>query len=294
MGIDIAKLAENQLLAALGDGDWHLTLPTGDPDVIVTTQWRQQLVVMTCDWFVRWVIKGIDIEITHDYDPPWDESGMAQQQPADPMLLLIRHDSLDSWMTAEYTGQSTASFMSGMGLFWDTYEKQLQEEIDSRVYQLFRAYWLALRDYPDDFDVSEDPDWDELFLVELGLEHALRLSVGRITTAAAWKQYEGVVRAQIEEERRQAEIRQAQYELKNDLVRQFWRLHFADLAGDKIEYPQFVDLKLAERLADILADTDPEVVEAVADLGLPGSFSNRVKEDIKQIARKIANSYAGG
>jgi hypothetical protein len=293
MGIDITKLAENQLLTVLGDGDWHLTLPTGDPDVIATAQWRQDLVEAACCWFVRWVMTGVDIEIIHDYDPPWDGSGSPRRQPADPMMLLIRHDSLDSWMTAEPTGQSRASYLSGMGLFWDTYEDQLQEEIDSRVYHLLRTHWLKLRDYPDDFELSEDPDWEELFSVELHLQQALRLFVGRITTADAWKQYESVVHAQIAEERRQATIRQAEYERKRDLAQQFWRQHFADLTGQRIEYPEFVGLKLGPRIADILADTDPQVVEAIADLGLPGNFSTHASADIKYIARKIANSDAG-
>ncbi len=60
------------------------------------------------------------------------------------------------------------------------------------------------------------------------------------------------------------------------MMKQFWQHHFSHLIGERIEYPRFIDMKLE----DILADTAPNIVEAIAELGLPGNFSNNVRETI--------------
>jgi hypothetical protein len=159
-----------------------------------------------CSWFVRWVIGETQIEIVHHNDPPWDHSGEARRYHADSLMLLGRYISLDNWLTAEYIGQSTAAFVSGMGLFWETYEDKFEEEIQQTVYQVMEEHWLKSRNYPDDFDVWEDPVWDELSGVEITLQQALRLYVGRMLTADAWNQLEDIVRAQMEDEQRQSEV----------------------------------------------------------------------------------------
>jgi hypothetical protein len=106
-----------------------------------------------------------------------------------------------------------------------------------------------------------------------------------MTTLDAWKNYRAAVNEQIEAERREAEAAEAQAMVKRNLVRQFWEQHFDDLTGIRIEKPAFDAMKLEDRLEDILADTDPDVVEAIAERGLPGLFSNSVADIIKMVAK---------
>lgn len=290
MGIDITKLAEHELLITLGDGDWDLILPTGTPDLTLSVEWREQFIDMASDWFVRWVLDGTAIEIVHDNDPPWDCSGSARAYAVDPLMLLVRHTTLGAWMTEEYTGQSKASYESGMGLFWENYEDDLEGKIQDAVFDLLKLYWFNQHDYPEDFDMDNDPGWEELNMFEIHLEHVLLLYVSRITTADTWQQYERVVRARIEDERREMELRQKQHTLMSNMVQQFWENHFSHLTGERIEYPEFEAMRLGEILTEILADTDPKIVEAIAALGLPGSFSNKVRDTITQLAHDIVNT----
>src|SRR5688572_26778959 len=129
MGIDISKIPDNELLEVLGDGDWILTLPDEYPDVVISAAMRQALYDEVAQTFVEWVMRGIEVVIEHHLDPEWDRSGSASRYQRDPLLLLIKYETLEEWLTQAYTGNSQASYVSGCGLFWDTYEKVFQERI---------------------------------------------------------------------------------------------------------------------------------------------------------------------
>jgi DNA-directed RNA polymerase subunit L len=144
--------------------------------------------------------------------------------------------------------------------------------------------------YPDNFEIWEDPAWEECSMVEICLSRALQLSINQIKTADAWQQYEEIINTEISEEKYQAEIYREDYTRMHHLVRTFWQQHFADLVGHTIEFPQFKTLKMGEKLTDILADTDPQIVEAIGKIGLPGIFSNKVKDTIRKIAQASLNA----
>jgi hypothetical protein len=116
--IDVTKLHEAQLLERLGTADWVIALPEGLPDLTITPQWRHALQAHAGKQFVRWVTNGLDKLLTHDADPPWDHSGYLYRINADPLMLLVRHNSLSTWAKNEYTGQNRATFVCGMGLWW--------------------------------------------------------------------------------------------------------------------------------------------------------------------------------
>lgn len=285
MGIEMANIPEDKLLEKLGEGDWSIALPDGYPDLIVSAAWRRQLCDDAACQFVRWVLDGVHVEIVHGYDPPWDCSGIAQHHQADPLMLLVRHETLDAWLNAEYTGNSQATFMSGMGLYWETYHDDLEDSISEEIAKLMQTHlrpWFA----PSDDDFWDDEFWDVVIEVEIPLQSVLGLVVGRMTTSEAWQRFEQVVRLQIEEEKRIQAERAARYTAMREQVKQFWKQYFAELEALRIEKPQFRELKLADRLVDVLADTDPQIVEAIAEIGLPGNFSNSVRDAIQQIARQ--------
>jgi hypothetical protein len=69
-------------------------------------------------------------------------------------------------------------------------------------------------------------------------------------------------------------------------VKQFWELHFPDLMSIRIEMPLFREMGLEKRIAEVLADADPEIVRMMADVSIPGQYSNTVRERIQEIARR--------
>src|SRR5688572_30031576 len=122
MGIDISNIPEEKLLEVLGEGDWVLTLPEDYPDVVISQAMRQQLYDEVAHTFVEWVMGGIEIEINHNFDPEWDRSGLALRRERDSLMLLIKYETIEEWLAKAYTGNSRATYMSGHGLAWETYD----------------------------------------------------------------------------------------------------------------------------------------------------------------------------
>lgn len=287
MGIDITKVKDEHLLEVLGEGDWEIAIPSNLPDLIVTRHWRQTIRDRVHDWFVRWVIKGIDHQVHHDYDPPWDHSGNAKSIPTDSIILLTRHELLAEWLEEERTGQNPATYTSGYGLHWRTFDDELFELVQEMVHELVSSYWRRVHNYPDDHDLFDDPVWDELDLEIICLEQALREYAGQLTTKQVWKEKAATVRARIERERIEYEVRAEQHREVDQKIREVWRAFFPDLAYTRIEMPQFREMGLEARIGDILADLDPQIVEAVATghYTPPFNCSNSVRDTIWWMAR---------
>jgi hypothetical protein len=117
MEIDISNMPDSELEKLPVEVDWTLTLPESYPNLIVTADWRQRIYDDTACRFVRWVMKEIRVQISHDNDPPWDSSGEAKRYSPDMKTLLELHETLEDWLTTEYTGEAEASFESGMGWY---------------------------------------------------------------------------------------------------------------------------------------------------------------------------------
>src|SRR5258708_7050603 len=245
MSIDLEELSEDQLLPMLGWGDWEITLPATYDDLIVSADWRQALCADAADTFVRWVIGGTSVNIIHNSDPPWDQSGHARPYQADPLELLARYDTFNEWMEHEYTGQSTASFMSGMGLYWDDYGDAIKQDITDAVFELMTSHLKA--QLGDDEDSLWDDTWEDLALIQSSLEQALYLLIAEMKTADAWRHHAGSVMADIEVEKRRVEEQAKQNAILQELIGHFWQDHFADLDRRRIEKSDFKALQLADR-----------------------------------------------
>jgi hypothetical protein len=85
MVVDIEDLNEDDLLPTLGDGDWIIAMPQPYADLLVSAQWRDELITWTGICFVNWVLEGIHYEINYDNDPPWDHSGEVQRHRTRPL-----------------------------------------------------------------------------------------------------------------------------------------------------------------------------------------------------------------
>lgn len=280
MSIDItSKKDEFELLRLLGEGDWQIKTNDDYPDLVVTMTWRQELHDWVAEHFVRWVLNGVSTGISHDNDPPWDNSGIVWKQQSDPDTLLDRYKTLAEWMEQEYTGNSRASYVSGMGLFWDTYKDEIEEEISMRTYRLLESQ----------FSTKDDETYSDFYeavdMVDISLRFVLLALLERLSTADVWDKYHLLVQVKIVNERRVARERLQQHQLWLQQAKTFWETHFQDVTLNRIEAKEFDALELGNRLAEVLLDTDPAIVEAIANVGLPKNFSNSVKYEIEKIAK---------
>jgi len=280
MAVNITKLGEEELLPALGTGDWSIELPTGYPDLVTSDDWRAGIIAWVGTQFVRWVLNGVHFEIDHVNDPTGDHSGEARPEHTDSLMLRTLYDHLAEWLAHEYTGEWSPTYESGHGKHWETYNHVVTEYVQERLFELVRTQCAA-----NIATQSEDAIWDDLDLIMIILERALLIVIEHIPTLEAWKRFEALTHQQIAEERRLSAARTALYDRMYEQARQFWYAHFPDLQKTQIELPQYQELRLEQRLTALLADTDPEVVEVVAKVSLPGNFSNSVRYAIQLLAK---------
>ncbi|MEL6525820.1 MAG: hypothetical protein AAFQ07_08935 [Chloroflexota bacterium] len=288
MALDIMSISAEKALKQLGHGDWEVTGSCLDMVTItIEAEWRENVVEKIADMFVRWVLRGQEVEITHRNDPYWDRSGELRYHDVDPLILLTKYETLGDWMQNARTGHSRATYTSGCGLHWDFYESEVDDIISTEVYHLLEAQFAVL--YASELDTEDEfwehPKWAEWEDFCVDIEPILVIEISAITTESIWEEHHHRVLDLIDEENRireeQRKITKRQWQLASD----FWHQHFEDAtAYQKIEKPQFHELKIETRLTELLLDTDPEIVKAIARLGVPGWFSGSVEGRIKGIA----------
>ncbi|MEW6738016.1 MAG: hypothetical protein AB1489_42460 [Acidobacteriota bacterium] len=97
-------------------------------------------------WFAYAMLYRPKYTLTHDDDPPWDHSGRLYikclTNPGIQYLTpygddmekftVANYNKLGDFLS-EYTGQSNASFVSGCGLFYQTYEEDLRELVENWI-----------------------------------------------------------------------------------------------------------------------------------------------------------------
>src|SRR4051794_27904799 len=83
-------------------------------------------------WSAYEFLTGTKYRITHKFDPYWDHSGHLNEGKSGYKLsdYLTLSDFLD-----EYSGNSTAIYMSGMGLTYERLEREFQDEIDVWIHE---------------------------------------------------------------------------------------------------------------------------------------------------------------
>ena len=111
---------------------------TGEVEADIMSQFPSMLVYN--------LLTGVKRYITHDYDPPWDCSGSLYSNPTNNRFHVQQYDKVRDFFV-EYTGNSIASYVSGCGLFYETYEEYYWEWME----QEFRsAQWSVVESLPDD------------------------------------------------------------------------------------------------------------------------------------------------
>lgn len=286
MCIDISNYHKKPAFELLGTGDWQICLPEPYHIIVVSRAWREKIRKMIATHYIRWVLAGKSYEIHHRYDPPWDASGDAEKIEVEPASLLDKYATILDWLENELTGDWEATYESYHGKHWRRYADWFSEEKPQLYSDLYHVSFQHLIETADDVDEFKDSMIEELTDFEICMDVIWENLFANFRTEAAWDTYYAVTLKEIAEEERQAEERARLYHAKHTCAKTFWNAHFADLRYLRIEKPQFKELGLAERLADLLADADPEIVQAIAEIGLFGDFSNSVHEAIKALARE--------
>ena len=122
-----------------------------DLDVIVSDVFEK---------FCREILSGSYEEMTHAGDPEWDCSGSLSRQYISPEDYLVKvceeYPTLGSWAEQTYTGNSTATYMSGCGLNYETYSSEILEDVESYVFKLIKEKLGIASDSEDDDERVDD------------------------------------------------------------------------------------------------------------------------------------------
>lgn len=134
------------------------------------------------------------------------------------------------------------------------------------------------------YEAWEDDRWENGDFCSIGsfLTCAVLKMVLQLPTAEAWDQFRDHILAEKVAQHERHEQHRAMWQQ----VDQFWQLHFPDLMKMNIELPLFHKMELEVRIAHVLADADPVIVQMMHAVGVPGLYSNNVRERIMAIVRR--------
>jgi hypothetical protein len=134
---------------------------------------------LTAIEFSAWVLDGKTYEIDYSGDPPWDSSGRLVEQESSEAERLHKYKTLGQWMEDCYTGQTTASYVSGCGLFHDSYSKQIEDEIG----RLAEDFLIRERKIDKNDEVAVDLTVEDAISLQIEIIEA----VTKIDTDLAWE-----------------------------------------------------------------------------------------------------------
>jgi hypothetical protein len=255
-------------------------------DLIVelTPDMRQEILDIHACWFVNWVLDGIKREITHAYDPPWDRSGTVLSKVMDECTLLNLYKTLGEWMGEELTGNRTATYESGYGLSADNFGREIHDSIERGIWEGFRAQFTD----DDDLDIEEIlGDSDAYCLGIYGFASALVVILGRMQTEEVWKKFKDQEIHSRKLAKEAASRKWEFFEALRERSKELKASRLPQITDAKIERPQWNEENLGVFLEQVLSEADIEYVIAVAEVGLPGKFSNSVAADIRNIAKSV-------
>ncbi|MFU1795278.1 hypothetical protein ACM1RC_15530 [Paenibacillus azoreducens] len=179
--------------------------------------------------------------ITHRYDPPWDYSGMLNRTNGS--FSIGDYYSVEDFFN-EYTGQSTASYVSGIGFFHKRFEEKYEDLIREFVFECYievlsetddnllvqllleRGYDVAETEKNDiiqtvtDYELFEEPFWYHYEIIERVKPLSLKMMIARGKNEATKKYHHQLVRWMEEEEKISFEKKGAQ-KLWNKLQKLF-------------------------------------------------------------------------
>ncbi|MCG7337036.1 hypothetical protein MHZ95_17385 [Sporosarcina sp. ACRSM] len=206
--------------------------------------------------------------LSHELDPPWDHSGHLFTKLGDARFTIEQYGKVGDFFE-EYTGNSIASFVSGCGLFYETYEEKyegwmeeqfrdahntvLQSKDDEDLSMLTRAAFGVDSFDPNDKDFLVD-DLQNTFdeLEDFSFLHAenLRMKISAMDLRFVFKLGEKQAKKRIYMEKLRMEQRAKQIELEKAAFNKLWsllekkyRLVYQKPFPKRIEMPDYAAFK---------------------------------------------------
>lgn len=91
------------------------------------------------------LMKGNKLYLSHDFDPPWDQSGTLFSCSPKESFHVANYDKVADFFI-EYTGNSVATFISHHGLFYETYEEKYFKWFVEKYQHVHADYFTKLED----------------------------------------------------------------------------------------------------------------------------------------------------
>jgi hypothetical protein len=256
-------------------GDRCLSFPK--TEVQCLARWSMEL-------FTEWLLDGETFEVDHSFDPPGERSGMLIcRNLTDEERREIMNETLGEWMRSQYSGASTASYVSGCGLFYDDYEKVIEDHVQESISEVFRS------------QVSEDEWWDliendDFADFEANLRFHIVDAIQSIPTRDAYQWCEKEVRRQRVQREVENQNRQNYLAECRRRTSAFQRRYLPWLLTRFIDKPLWRNSGIEEQLREALKKADSKTLEALKAVGLKGHFSNSVASEIREILAEASRN----
>jgi hypothetical protein len=262
-------------LGAAEKGDFHYS--TGNFSLSFPTTEAQRLARWSMELFTEWLLDGKTFDVDHSFDPPGDHSGILfRRNLTEEERREIMSKTLGEWMRSQYSGNSTASYVSGCGLFHDDYQKVIEDHVQNRITDVLKS------------QVSDEEWWelienDDFFLYELDIQSHIVEAIQSIPAKEAnrWCEKE-VLRRRFQREI-ENQNRQNYLDKCRSCAFAFQKRHLPWFPTSFIDKPLWRNSGLETQLREALKNADSKTLEALRVVGLNGKFSNSVASEIRRL-----------
>jgi hypothetical protein len=275
---------QKDLGAARAD-DYHYM--AGDRSLSFPKTEAQRLARWSMELFTEWLLDGETFEVDHSFDPPGDHSGtLIRRKLTEEERSEIMSDTLGEWMRTQYSGTSSASYVSGCGLFHENYQQVIEDYVQESIGEVLRS------------QVSEEEWWD---LIEeddfADFESDIRSDIiDAIQSIPARDAYQWCEKEVL---RRRVQ-REVEYQNRQNYLAEcrrrasaFQSRYLPWLPTRFIDKPLWRNSRIEEQLREALKKADSETLEALKAVGLKGNFSNSVASEIGKVLEEKEREEKG-
>lgn len=252
-----------------------LSFPT--TEVTRLARWSMEL-------FTEWLLVGETFDVDHSFDPPGDHSGiLIRRKLTEEERREILSETLGDWMRNQYSGASTASYVSGCGLFHDDYQKVIEDYVQERIGEVVKS------------QVSEEEWWgliesDDFAYFEADLQFHIVEAIQSIPTRDAYRWCEKeVLRRRVQREIENQHRQNYLAECRRD-VSAFQRRYLPWFPTRFIDKPLWRNSGIEGQLIEALKKADSKTLEALKAVGLKGRFSNSVASAIRKVLAEASRN----
>jgi hypothetical protein len=269
-------------LGAASKDDFHYL--TSNFSLSFPTTEAQGLARWSMDLFTEWLLDGKTFDVDHSFDPPGDHSGiLICRKLTEEERREIMGKTLGEWMRSQYSGNSTASYVSGCGLFHDDYQKVIEDHVQGRITDI-------LKSQVSDEEWWEITDRDDFFFFEADIQSHIVEAIQSIPTREAYRWREKEVLRRRVQRKIENQNRQNYLDECSSYAGAFQRRHLPWFPTSFIDKTLWRNSGLETQLREALKKADSKTLEALRAVGLNGQFSNSVESEIRRLMEEASKT----